>query len=82
MLHKRFMTKLIFELSNHISSYFKNLKCLLYHNKVNVFYVHAPFQPFSNFKISISYITRYTNRPAMAESRIYNYDPDVPSVTF
>ena len=29
-----------------------------------------------------SYITRYTNRPAMAESRITNYNPDIPSVIF
>lgn len=83
MLRKRFMTKLLFELSNHISSSdFKKLKCQLYREKENGFYVHAPLQPSSNFKIAISYITRYTNRPAMTESRISDYNPDVPSVTF
>lgn len=29
-----------------------------------------------------SYITRYTNRHAMAESRITNYNPDIHSVIF
>lgn len=83
MLRKRFMTKLLFELSKHIfSPQFKKLKNQLYREKQNGFYVHAPFQPSSNFKIAISYITRYTNRPAMAESRIINYDPITPSVTF
>ena len=83
MLRKRFMTKLLFELSKRISSpKFKKLKCRLYKEKQNGFYVHAPFQPSSNFKSAISYITRYTNRPAMAESRITNYNPDIPSVTF
>ena len=83
MLRKRFMTKLLFELSKHIhTNEFKKLKNNLYKSKHNGFYVHAPSMPSSNFKSTISYITRYTNRPAMAESRIINYKPDIPSVTF
>ena len=83
MLRKRFMTKLLFELSKRIFfPKFKKLKCQLYKEKQNGFYVHAPFQPSSNFKSAISYITRYTNRPAMAESRITNYNPDIHSVIF
>ena len=31
---------------------------------------------------AIKYITRYTNRPAMAESRIIEHNPIVPSVTY
>lgn len=83
MLRKKFMTKLLFELSKHIStSSFKKLKNQLYLEKQNGFYVHAPYTQSSNIKVAISYITRYTNRPAMVESRIINYDPDSPSVTF
>ncbi|MNV25201.1 putative transposase [compost metagenome] len=48
----------------------------------NGFYVHAPKRYNSNINLSISYTTRYTNRPAMAESRILNYDPVKESVTF
>ncbi|MEG2848482.1 MAG: transposase [Bacilli bacterium] len=83
MLRKRFMTKLLFELSKHIKSdSFKKIKNNLYKSNSKGFYVHAPKKYHSNIQISISYITRYTNRPAMAESRILNYDSNNPSVTF
>lgn len=81
MLRKRFMTKLLFNLSKHIKSQdFKKLKNDLYKQKINGFYVHAPKNYNSNFKLSLAYVTRYAGRPAMAESRIINYDGEF--VTF
>lgn len=75
MLRKRFMTKLLFNLSKYLTSYeFKRLKNILYKENGKGFYVHAPKIHNSNFKISLSYVTRYTNRPVMAESRILDYD--------
>ena len=83
MLRKRFMTTLLSMLSKVIPSQeFKKIKNELYKDYNNGFYVHAPNSHFSNVKNAIKYITRYTNRPAMAESRIISYDPDVPSVTY
>lgn len=83
MLRKRFMTTLLSMLSKVIfSQKFKKLKNDLYKRYDNGFYVHAPKSQFSNVQGAIKYITRYTNRPAMAESRIINYDPNIPSVTY
>ena len=61
---------------------FKKLKNDLYKRYDNGFYVHAPKSQFSNVQGAIKYITRYTNRPAMADSRIIDYNPSVPSVTY
>lgn len=75
MLRKRFMTKLLFNLSKHLKS--NNFKCLknkLYKQNDNGFYVYAKKNYSSNIKFTLQYITRYTSRPAMAESRILNYD--------
>ena len=75
MLRKRFMTKLLFNLSKRLfTSNFKKLKNFLYNENGKGFYVHAPKIHNSNFKISLAYVTRYTNRPVMAESRILDYD--------
>lgn len=83
MLRKRFMTSLLSMLSKVlVSSKFKKLKNNLYKNYDNGFYVHAPKSQFSNVNGTIKYISRYTNRPAMAESRIINYDSNTPSVTY
>ena len=75
MLRKRFMTKLLFNLSRRLfTSNFKKLKNFLYKENGKGFYVHALKIHNSNFKISLAYVTRYTNRPVMAESRILDYD--------
>lgn len=81
MLRKRFMTKLLFNLSKHLkSNYFKCLKNNLYKQNGNGFYVYAKKNFSSNIKFTLQYITRYTSRPAMAESRILDYDGEF--VTF
>lgn len=75
MLRKRFMTKLLFELSKFIkSSQFKKIKNDLYLQKGHGFYVHAPKRCFSNTQIALNYTTRYLGRPPIAESRILAYD--------
>ena len=75
MLRKRFMSKLLFNLSKRLfTPNFKKLKNFLYKENGKGFYVHAPKIHNSNFKISLAYVTRYTNRPVMAESRILDYD--------
>jgi len=81
MLRKRFMTKLLVNLSKHIHSIeFKKLKNILYKENCKGFYVYARKDYNSNIKITLGYITRYTSRPAMAESRILDYDGEY--VTF
>lgn len=83
MLRKRFMSTLFSLLSKVISSQkFKIIKNNLYKKYDNGFYDHAPKSRFSNVQGAIKYITRYTNRLAMAESRIISYDSDVSSVTY
>lgn len=58
---------------------FKLLVDKLYNNHKNGFYVNAP--PIKHFSTGlISYITRYTGRPVLAQSRIKDYDGQ--SVTF
>lgn len=75
MLRKIFMPKLLYNLSKRLfPSDFKKLKNFLYKKNGKGFYVHAPKLHNSNFKISLAYVTRYTNRPVMTESRILDYD--------
>jgi len=59
---------------------FKALANKLYHNYKSGFYVNAPRTEFNNPTAVAKYITRYIGRPAMAQSRITNYDGK--SVTF
>jgi len=81
MLRKRFMTKLLVNLSKHIQSIkFKQFKNFLYKENCKGFYVYAKKNYNSNIKLALGYITRYTSRPAMAESRILKYDGEF--VTF
>jgi hypothetical protein len=52
---------------------FKSLVDNLYANNKNGFYVNAP--PIKNFSSEVvNYILRYAGRPALAQSRIINYD--------
>lgn len=53
---------------------FKNLVNKLYHDHKAGFYVNAPCTEFNNPNTVTKYITRYIGRPAMAQSRISNYD--------
>lgn len=71
--------KLILDyLSNHLPSYellkFKKIKNELYKEYENGFYVYAKPDNISSIKQTINYVVRYTGRPAMAQSRILNYD--------
>ena len=53
---------------------FKILKNEIYKNYKNGFYVYAKPDNISSIKQTINYVVRYTGRPAMAQSRIINYD--------
>lgn len=59
---------------------FKELKNFLYSNYDNGFYVYAKPDDISSIKLAVDYVVRYTGRPAMAQSRILNYDGEY--VTF
>ena len=71
--------KLILDyLSNNLPSYelpkFKKIKNEIYKEYENGFYVYAKPDNISSIKQTINYVVRYTGRPAMAQSRILNYD--------
>ena len=71
--------KLILDyLSIHLPSYeipkFKKLKNEIYKEYENGFYVYAKPDNISSVKQTINYVVRYTGRPAMAQSRILDYD--------
>jgi len=81
MLRLRFQTTLLFMLEQHIGkSKFKTLKNKVYRTSKNGFYVHAPYIKARDVKSTVKYVTRYTGRPAMAQSRIVDYDGEF--VTF
>lgn len=58
-----------FELPN-----FKKIRNLLYKDYKNGFYVYAKPDNITSIQQTINYVVRYTGRPAMAQSRITNYD--------
>ena len=71
--------KLILDyLSNTLPSHelpkFKKIKNQIYKEYENGFYVYAKPDNISSIKQTINYVVRYTGRPAMAQSRIINYD--------
>lgn len=71
--------KLILDyLSYHLPAFelpnFKKIKNLLYNDYKNVFYVYAKPDNITSIQQTINYVVRYTGRPAMAQSRITNYD--------
>ena len=71
--------KLILDyLSIHLPSFelskFKKIKNEIYKEYENGFYVYAKLDNISSIKQTINYVVRYTGRPAMAQSRILNYD--------
>ncbi|MBR0426654.1 MAG: transposase [Clostridia bacterium] len=53
---------------------FKKLKNQIYKDFENGFYVYAKPDNISSVTQTINYVVRYTGRPAMAQSRILNYD--------
>lgn len=53
---------------------FKKMKNEIYKNYENGFYVYAKPDNISSINQTINYVVRYTGRPAMAQSRILNYD--------
>ena len=53
---------------------FKKLKNELYKHYQNGFYVYAKPDNISSITQTINYVVRYTGRPAMAQSRILDYD--------
>lgn len=59
---------------------FKKIKNEIYKEYENGFYVYAKPDNISSINQTIKYVVRYTGRPAMAQSRILNYDGEY--VTF
>lgn len=55
-------------------SKFKQLKNQIYKDYDNGFYVYAKPDNISSINQTINYVVRYTGRPAMAQSRIIDYD--------
>ena len=81
MLRRRFQSILLSLLENHFGKdKFKSLKHLIYKTSIKGFYVHAPKVDARDIKSTIKYVIRYSGRPAMAQSRIIDYDGEF--VTF
>ncbi|MDD2495235.1 MAG: transposase [Tissierellia bacterium] len=74
MLRKRYMTVLLNLIEKHLKNIaFKKVKAFLYKEYPQGFYVYAKSNV-SDPKQVMKYVTRYTGRPVMANSRIINYD--------
>lgn len=77
-LRKTWMYQVLDILTPHLGDDFKHLKKDLYRICENGFYVYAKKKENQNdddVEECVKYITRYTSRPAMAESRIVEYNP-------
>lgn len=82
-LRKTWMYQLLDILTPHLGDDFKHLKKDLYRICENGFYVYAKKRENQNdndVEECVKYITRYTSRPPMAESRIVEYNPDTKQV--
>lgn len=74
MLRKVFMTVLLNLIEKSLKNIsFKKVKAFLYIEYPNGFYVYAKSN-ISDPKAVMKYVTRFTGRPVMANSRITNYD--------
>ena len=77
-LRFRWQKLLLDYLSNNLPHnelpHFKILKSKIYSEYQNGFYVYAKPDNISSVQQTINYVVRYTGRPAMAQSRIINYD--------
>lgn len=80
MLRRRFQATLLDLLEKAIGPSFYQLKSYLYSAYKDGFYVRAKPNPLADTSKAIQYVVRYTGRPAMAQSRILNYDGQ--TVTF
>ena len=81
MLRRRFQTTLLKLLEPYFEkNFFKSLKNHIYQTSSKGFYVHAPKVLARNIKSTIKYVIRYSGKPAMAQSRIIDYDGEY--VTF
>lgn len=75
VLRKRFQTILLNSLEKKLGKdKFKDIKNFIYKKSNNGFYVYAEKKCNSSTKSMIEYAVRYTGKPAMAESRILDYD--------
>lgn len=79
-LRKTWMYEVLSLLRQYLGPDFQELKTDLYDICEEGFYVHAPKNnkdtEEEDVDACISYMTRYTSRPAMAESRIQQYHPE------
>lgn len=74
MLRKRWQATLLSMLHDKLGSSFYSLKTYLFNNYKDGFYVYAKPNMESKSLDAVKYIIRYTGRPAMAQSRILDYD--------
>lgn len=75
MLRNRFQTTLLSLLEKFFGKQnFKSLRNHIYKTSSNGFYVHAPKIKARDIKSTVRYVIRYSGKPAMAQSRIINYD--------
>jgi hypothetical protein len=74
MLRKRWQATLLSLLHQRLGASFYSLKSSLFKTYSDGFYVYAKPNMDSNSLDSVKYIIRYTGRPAMAQSRILDYD--------
>lgn len=80
MLRRRWQATLLHLLHQKLGSSFYSIKSKLFDIYNKGFYVYAKNEKESLVDDSIKYIIRYTGKPAMAQSRILNYDGS--NVTF
>ena len=74
MLRKKWQTTLLSNLEKKLGKqYFRSFKNFIYSNHSSGFYVYAKPNLTSSYNVA-NYIIRYISRPAMAQSRITNYE--------
>lgn len=81
-LRKTFQKILLDKLYDCIGSSFYSLKCKLYKEHRNGFYVYAHPKQFSNIQKETEYIMRSSGKLAMAESRIIDINYDTDRITY
>lgn len=82
-LRKTWMYQLLDILTPHLGDDFKHLKKDLYCICENGFYVYAKkrdSQDDNDVEECVKYITRYTSRPPMTESKIVEYNPKTKQI--
>lgn len=74
MLRKKWQTTLLSLLHSKLGHSFYSLKTTLFHTYSKGFYVYARTDENSKHYDCVKYVVRYTGKPALAQSRILNYD--------